>query len=61
MQFSTKDRDNDILTIGNCAQFHKRGWSYKHCLNSNLNGIYYEHGLPTDGNFGIPFEFELEI
>jgi hypothetical protein len=53
MQFSTKDRDSDMTTFGHCAQLHQGGWWYKHCTNSNLNGIYYQRGVPADGNSGI--------
>jgi ficolin len=53
MEFSTKDKDNDITGVGHCAELHKGGWWYKHCMNSNLNGIYYQHGTPADGNSGI--------
>ena len=36
MQFSTPDRDNDQWYGGNCAG--KRGWWYKRCSSSVLNG-----------------------
>ena len=51
MQFSTKDRDNDIYN-GNCAtQFHGAWW-YSNCHASNLNGKYL-HGLHKSHADGI--------
>ncbi|KAJ8311714.1 hypothetical protein KUTeg_011069 [Tegillarca granosa] len=40
VKFTTKDKDNDSYKLGNCAAFHKGGWWYRVCHNSNLNGIY---------------------
>ena len=42
MQFSTKDRDNDPWSGGNCASSNYRhgAWWYESCTNSNLNGLY---------------------
>ena len=40
MQFSTKERDNDLSSI-NCAVRHKGGWWYNQCSWANLNGVYY--------------------
>ena len=45
VKLSTKDNDNDLLTGGNCANFVTGAWWYKHCYNSNLNGLY---GFDTD-------------
>jgi len=36
MEFSTPDRDNDRNKNGNCASL--RGWWYKKCSSSDLNG-----------------------
>ncbi|XP_049318092.1 ryncolin-2-like isoform X2 [Bactrocera dorsalis] len=38
-KFTTKDKHNDEDS-DNCAVRHKAAWWYKHCLESNLNGLY---------------------
>ena len=43
MQFSTKDRDNDVWRSGNCASsniYGRGAWWYVSCAESNLNGLY---------------------
>ncbi|XP_078357593.1 ficolin-2-like isoform X1 [Oculina patagonica] len=40
MQFTTKDRDNDVNGNGNCAFHFKGGWWYNGCHNVNPNGLY---------------------
>ncbi|XP_061588940.1 angiopoietin-related protein 1-like [Cololabis saira] len=42
--FTTLDRDKDAFT-GNCAHFHKGGWWYNACGQSNLNGVWYSGGV----------------
>jgi len=39
-QFSTYDQDNDELSTGSCAEYHRGGWWYGACSISNLNGEY---------------------
>ena len=44
-QFSTKDRDNDDHSSGNCAkQSHGAFWYYS-CATANLNGEYLRNGV----------------
>lgn len=38
MQFTTKDRDNDRYTYGNCAGVGGGGWWYTGCGKVHLNG-----------------------
>ncbi len=40
MQFTTKDRDNDLWQNDNCVKNHKGGWWFKGCQRCNLNGLY---------------------
>ncbi|XP_028391558.1 ficolin-2-like [Dendronephthya gigantea] len=50
MQFTTKDSDNDA-DGNNCATRFKGAWWYKHCHQSNLNGLYL--GAGQTGASGI--------
>ena len=49
-QFSTRDRENDILWSGNCAQGFKGGWWYNNCYYANLNGLYYGGAHSSNGD-----------
>ena len=50
MNFSTKDRDNDV-SQRNCAEEYKGAWWYDKCHRSNLNGRYLRgnHTTYADG------------
>ncbi|XP_050100981.1 angiopoietin-related protein 1-like [Anopheles aquasalis] len=39
-KFSTKDRDNDGYTDGQCAHFNEGAWWHSMCTHANLNGPY---------------------
>ena len=43
-QFTTYDRDNDNVPLGNCAFVYQGGWWHDDCALANLNG---PHTLPS--------------
>ena len=55
-RFTTKDKDNDNLRRGNCAQQYKGGWWYDACYDTHLNGLYYHTG-PQTGHDGIAWRY----
>lgn len=38
--FSTRDRDNDLYSSGNCADQFTGGWWYDMCYDAHLNGVF---------------------
>ncbi|XP_049313316.1 fibrinogen C domain-containing protein 1-like [Bactrocera dorsalis] len=39
-KFTTRDQDNDIAELGNCAVYYEGGWWFEDCGDSQLNGLY---------------------
>ena len=37
-KFSTLDTENDVWSIGKCAEYHHAGWWFRQCTKANLNG-----------------------
>lgn len=50
--FTTKDRDHDVWSIGNCAKTYKGAWWHASCFDSNLNALYL-NGLHSERSVGI--------
>ncbi|XP_072418762.1 fibrinogen-like 2a [Chiloscyllium punctatum] len=40
--FTTKDKDNDNYSSGNCGAYYSSGWWFDACMSANLNGKYYK-------------------
>jgi len=58
-RFSTRDQDNDAWQDVSCAAVKAKGaWWYRHCHDSNLNGLYYDSGNYTsDYDDGVVWGF----
>ncbi|XP_049305767.1 fibrinogen C domain-containing protein 1-like [Bactrocera dorsalis] len=46
LKFTTRDQDNDLAPVNNCAVDFKGAWWFKKCYSSHLNGRY---GQRSDG------------
>ncbi|CAG7827853.1 unnamed protein product [Allacma fusca] len=57
MQFTTKDKDNDLERSINCAQNYIGGWWYRSCHQANLNGLYVDKG--KHGSYGTGINWYL--
>ena len=38
--FTTRDKNNNLISGKNCAVLHTGGWWFDSCLRANLNGLY---------------------
>ena len=47
LQFTTKDRDNDMYSV-NCGAVFSSGWWFNACFRSNLNGPYICGAVKSD-------------
>jgi len=47
-KFSTRDQDNDVSSAS-CALAYKGAWWYVNCHDSNLNALYLQGRIYTDG------------
>ncbi|XP_034483850.1 fibroleukin-like [Drosophila innubila] len=47
-KFTTFDNDNDEWPEGNCAIFSGSGWWHDHCVNTNLNGKYFNSEVQNE-------------
>ena len=50
--FTTKDRDHDAWSMGNCAVSHNGAWWFDSCVYSRLNGKYISAGGPFNLHAG---------
>jgi len=56
MAFTTKDKDNDLTSRTNCADYHNGGWWFNNCAKSNLNGEYGKRTVTDTGIFWQHFK-----
>ena len=61
MAFTTKDRDNDVNSGGNCAVSYSGAWWYNHCLDSTLNGLYLGDKRDSRGAWWRGFRGSLSL
>ena len=61
MAFSTKDRDNDRWSSGNCAVSYTGAWWYNWCQHSNLNGKYLGEKSNSNGVVWYTFRIDLSL
>ena len=61
MAFSTKDRDNDDMSSGNCAVDFTGAWWYNGCYHSNLNGKYQGNKIDVRGAGWYHFRSYLSL
>eukprot|EP00058_Branchiostoma_floridae_P001865 XP_002587353.1 hypothetical protein BRAFLDRAFT_96224 [Branchiostoma floridae] len=59
MQFSTRDRDNDMSSALHCAQYHSSGWWHNYCSWGDLNGPYFkpENYRGADTGLGLYWSY----
>ena len=61
MFFSTKDRDDDRWSSGNCARGKAGGWWYNICADVNLNGLYLGDTASTKGTYWLHWKNYLSL
>ena len=61
MAFTTKDRDNDRDSFGNCAVTYAGAWWYNNCQNCNLNGKYLGKKHNLQGIYWYQFRRSLSL
>ena len=61
MVFTTKDRDNDRWSHGNCAMDRTGAWWYRDCQDSNLNGKYLGNKISSRGTMWLAFRGSLSL
>ncbi|XP_015767661.1 PREDICTED: fibrinogen C domain-containing protein 1-like [Acropora digitifera] len=61
MAFSTKDRDHDGDSSGNCAAAWTGAWWYNNCYASNLNGKYLGNEIDYHGVVWVRFRRSLSL
>ncbi|XP_059177238.1 angiopoietin-related protein 7-like [Physella acuta] len=68
MEFSTFERDNDLVSQADCAETYESGWWYNNCGYVALNGVWgatgrttgiYWYGLSSDGHIADSVEMKV--
>ena len=60
MKFTSRDRDNDLWSDGNCER-HEGGWWHRSCSNIYLNAAYNHILIILNDQFHYPKFLEMKI